>query len=396
MSRRRRKSRNAPGMGGVFQRRDGRFVARITVDGKRRERYANDKDTAELYLDQLKADVGIPPDALITVEEYLNRWLRAVEQSVKPRAFESYELNVRRWIALIGKVRLFELNADQIEDGQRSMFAKSPIPKGRGRGKARTPGPLGARSVQQAHTVLHTALQYAVDPPRRWLLYNPCDGAIRPRVERHEMLTLNDEQLGEFIRGLADDPLEVLWVLFVTSGLRLGEALGLRWGDVDWKGNRVIVVQQMQWQRGKGNVAETPKKKRSRRPVAVPPTTMALLREHQKRQGAIKLQALVFCKPDGKPLDGPPVRKQLHTITKRLGLPDVRVHDLRHSYATALLSRGIHPKIVQELLGHSTIATTMDLYSHVLEGMGQGAANQLEELFSVQEGVNKVSKPEAP
>lgn len=204
------------------------------------------------------------------------------------------------------------------------------------------------------------------------------------------MKTLNEEQVRTLFEASSQDRLHALWVLLVTTGLRLGEAIGLQWQDLDLEQGKLVVRRSLQRQRQAGLVFVEPKTRASRRTVHLPSGTAAALRAHRARQTAEKLLAssawqdrdLVFCRWDGGPIEPSCVVQRFHRLLKRARLPDIRVHDLRHTAATLHLQKGTHPKIVQEMLGHSTIALTLDTYSHVAPGLHATAARQLDSLFA--------------
>jgi integrase len=178
------------------------------------------------------------------------------------------------------------------------------------------------------------------------------------------MHTLTEEEVGRLFQASRNHRLHVLWVLLATTGLRLGEALGLLWSDIDFTGRRLIVNRALQRQPGIGYVFIEPKTARSRRTVYLAAGTLTALTEHRRRQTEDQLAAgpewnntgLVFASPIGRPIEGTWTVKWFHRALDQAGLARIRIHDLRHTAATHLLNRGVHPKVVQELLGHSTIS----------------------------------------
>jgi integrase len=198
------------------------------------------------------------------------------------------------------------------------------------------------------------------------------------------MKALTSGELIQLFDSTQGDRLHALWILLGTAGLRRGEALGLEWADVDLDGGRVSVRQTLQRRRGAGFVLVPPKTPRSRRSVLLTGLAVIALREHRCRQTA-KFgddSRFVFTNRTGGPLDGSRATTGLAKALLEAGLPRVRVHDLRHTTASVLLEMGVHPKIVQDLLGHSTIAVTMDTYSHVAPGLHLEAIQKLDLLLS--------------
>jgi len=368
--------RRANGEGSIYQRKDGRWAASISLSrGRRKHFLGRTRGEVAAKLAEAMADLqrGIP---VITsnqpLSQYLDYWLQSVKNSIRPKTFESYDLNVRRLQPLIGKRRLNDLSPAAIERAYAELQAA-------GRSN---------RSVVQAHSVLHNALKKAV----KWglLARNPTEAVSVPRPERNEMKTLSEEQVRILFEASRDDPLHVLWVLLVTTGLRLGEALGLKWEDIDFENDRLVVRRALQRQRAGVLAFVDPKTSKSRRTVYFPTGTATALREQRKRQAADRMLAgpawqdlgLVFYRPTGQPLEPTSIARRLNRVLDAAGLPRVRVHDLRHTAATLHLARGENPKVVQELLGHSTITLTLDTYSHVTPAIHAAAASRMQALFA--------------
>jgi integrase len=368
--------RRANGEGSIYQRKsDGRWVASISVGGMKRKHILGHSHAevaakkAALLADR---DKGIPiPTSTQTLAQYFDFWLNSVRESVRPRAYESYDLNARRLKPLIGKAKLSALSPAAIETAYAKLLQQG----------------LARRTVSQAHSVLHNALEKAVE----WGLIgrNPSEYASVPRPERNEMKTLSEEQVRRLFVATRDDEFYALWVVLASTGLRLGEALGLQWDDIDFVHERLFVRRALQRQKSVGLVFVEPKTKKSRRTVYFPAGTGATLQEHRRKQLELRLKLgsawddrdLVFCRA-GKPLDPGAMSYWLKKALKAAGLPEIRVHDLRHTAATLHLARGENPKVVQELLGHSTIALTMDTYSHVSPAIHAGAASKMQALFT--------------
>jgi integrase len=215
---------------------------------------------------------------------------------------------------------------------------------------------------------------------------------VRRRLPRHakpEMRTWSAPELASFLDQLRGDPLHAPILLAATTGMRRGEVLGLRWRDTDLDAGRVAVrqtlaaVRDVDGDRGRHVlVFGEPKTAKSRRTVPLPAQTVAVLRAHRKAQAAERLlagadygdQDLVFAEPDGAPIHPDKFRKRFEVRIGRSGLPPIRFHDLRHTYATLALRAGVHPKVVAEVLGHANISITLDTYSHAIPAMQESAA----------------------
>lgn len=364
------------GEGTVYQRKDGRWEAAITLEGGHRKRIygktrreVQNKLSEALHAQQQGRLVAEPAQR---VNDYLKHWLEdQVRMSVRPRTYESYALNVRRVSKHIGEIRLNKLAPGHVQHCYAELLKEG----------------LSPRSVNQAHRVLRAALRQAV----KWglIAQAPTAAVAPPRPGRREMQPLTPKQVHALFASTEGSHLHALWVLLCTTGLRIGEATGLEWRHVDLSSGVLTIEQTVQWQQGKGLVFVEPKTGRSRRSVHMASHAVEILRHHRDRQklawGAAGRtwndNVLVFCTRSGLPLAPSNVGRSLHRHLERAGLPRVRVHDLRHTAATYLLSLGTHPKKVQELLGHSSILLTLDTYSHVLPSMHQEIAAQMDKLF---------------
>lgn len=260
-------------------------------------------------------------------------------------------------------------------------------------------GAISATSINKTIQRLAQILDVAVE--RELIDRNPARGRRRRLKQRKPVRTTLDraEQIEALISAAREldrearidrrtIPRAALLSTLMFSGVRIGEALALRWSDVDLERTTAAVRRSLQ-RTPEGPVFTPPKSARSRRQVLLTPTAIAALRRHRIRQAEDRLaagsawddQELVFANTVGRPLDGPTVTKAFQAALARAELPRIRFHDLRHTAATLLLSRGIHPKIVSEQLGHSQIAITLDLYSHVTPTMQRDAAAAIESML---------------
>jgi integrase len=245
---------------------------------------------------------------------------------------------------------------------------------------------VSARVRQLTHAVLRRSLKQAL----KWGLIqrNPCDAVDAPRVAKREISPLTAQQVQVFLKAAKRDRLYALYVTAIATGLRQGELFALRWSDVDLK-RRVISVRYTLVETSSERFLAEPKSAKSRRQVDVPQFAIEALVDHRKRMIAEGLAAFewVFCDTQGGQLRRSNViRTSMKPILKRAKLSGVRFHDLRHTSATLLLSQGVHPKIVQERLGHSQISLTLDTYSHMLPTMQLEAAGKLDRLLKPGSG----------
>jgi integrase len=366
--------------GSIFKRPNGTWGAALQVDGRRKFVYAKTRREVQEKLQQLQKEAqagqfkSSPTTTLRlhTVHEFLAHWLNSiVKPTVRPKTWDHYDLCVRRVLPCIGKVKLTALSANDI----RAMEAYLQENKG-----------LANRTVRHCHSVLHMALKQAVT--LGLLERNPAKDLAAPRAVRREMRTLSRDEVRRLLASSAGSRWHALWAILVATGLRLGEATALRWSDLDLGKGTATIQRSVQRQKGVGMVFVEPKTQGSRRTVQLPPGAIAILKEHcpivlQERLSAGALWNdldLVFPSLIGGPIDPARVNESLHTALHKASLPRLRVHDLRHTAATLLLEEGAHPKVVQDLLGHSTIAMTLDLYSHVTPRLQQEAVSKMQGL----------------
>jgi integrase len=318
-----------------------------------------------------------------TVGEHLLAWLPAVRSSLRPATYESYERNVRQHlIPKVGHVWLDQLTPDRLAAVYAELHRS---------GRLDGAGGLSPRSIRYLNTILGKALGDAVAEGK--LARNVAQApTVRRRLPRHakpEMSTWSAAELAAFLDQLRGDPLHAPVLLAATTGMRRGEVLGLRWRDTDLDAGRVAVRQTLAAVRDvDGQVGRhvlvfgEPKTTKGRRTVPLPPQTVAVLRAHRKAQAAERLlagadyhdQDLVFAEPDGSPIHPDKFRKRFEIRIGRSGLPPIRFHDLRHTYATLALRASVHPKVVAEVLGHANISITLDTYSHAIPAMQESAA----------------------
>jgi integrase len=354
--------RRQRGEGAVTRRKDGRWEARLRLpDGKRLSIYAGSREHVISKLDDSswRVDHGIPLQAARrTTAEYFDYWLEVTRRRVRPTTFESYELSVRRLGPLIGPLPVAGLTPAIVQSAYDSLLGNG----------------LSPRSVEQTHMVLHRALYQAL----HWGLVatNPAALVAPPQPNKREMTALTVQQVQRLLDTTRGERWYPLWVLLCTTGLRIGEALGLCWDCVDLDTKRLFVIRSLQRQRGNGLVFGEPKTSRSRRLVHLSSIACQVLREHRARQ--VDLSELVFPNRNGAPQDSGTITTALHRALCRAGLPRIRVHDLRHTVASVLLAQGASPKVVQDLLGHSTVLTTLNTYSHLTDSMSHLAADTMD------------------
>ena len=354
----------------VFQGRDATGKKRFhikTVKGT--------KKAALQYAREIEAAISTGNYAEPTkqsVAEFLNSWLDGTaSQRLRDRTLASYRKLVSTYIVpALGERKLSQLRLPEID----KLYAEM-----RSRG-------LSPRTVRYTHSVLRSALNHAVRA--RLLSHNPTDYATLPRQERKEMRCLTPAEANAFLLAAREDRWHPLWEILTLSGLRPGEAFGLKWSDIT--GN-TIGVQRALLTAGEKWVIAEPKTRRSRRTVPLAESTMKALQKHRRLQAQEKLKAganyrdndFIFANSTGMPLDIKNITaRHFRKVLAAASLPKIRLYDLRHTAATLMLAAGVNPKVASERLGHSTIVLTMDTYSHVLPDMQQDAVDRVDRLLA--------------
>jgi integrase len=378
-----RSKKRINGEGSVYQRNsDGRWVGQFTdhtIPGSK-VRYVYGKTQQEalsrLREEMARAESGLITDAgSTTLGKYLEWWLEnVVKVEVAHRTYHNYHSQVRNHILpALGKKKLKTLKLDDLENLYRSISNSG----------------LSSATIRYVHSVLRRALNHAM--VRGLVLRNVAEGASLPRLDRKEREILTPEEVKRFLKAASGDPLEALYVIAVTCGLRQGELLGLRWEDVDLEAGTLKVRRQLQRSRDGSGMISIPTKNKKDRVVRLCNDAIKSLKAHKERQVEQIASAkshwrdpeVVFASTIGTPLDpSNVVDRSFKPLLTRAGLPDIRFHDLRHACATLLLSEGVPVKVVQEILGHSSVSVTMDVYSHVLPDMQERAAAVMDGLLS--------------
>ena len=311
----------------------------------------------------------------MTLGEWLDIWRQEYLGGVKPLTVQCYEKNIRVHIApALGAVKLESLNAHGIQ-----VFLNQ---LGKTRGNA---SGLSPKTIQVIHGVLHKVLRQAVKIGL--LRFNPADACELPRMERKEIKPLDDEDISAFLEAIRGNRFEAVYLVMLFTGMRRGEALGLTWDCVDLKRGSALINKQLQ------NIPNHPgefrlvsTKNGKSRKIALAPSVTEILKKQWENQSEQRQKAgplwkesgFVFTKDDGDHLSPSTVYHQYKRIVASIGLPDARLHDLRHSYAVAAIQAGDDIKTVQGNLGHHTASFTLDVYGHVTEQMKQSSAARME------------------
>jgi integrase len=373
--------RRGNGEDSITRRKDGLYMARYWVEtpkgSKRKTIYGKKRDEVADKLARAlaeRADGIVYDDENLTVGEYLNSWLKgSVRGSVRQSTFDRYEIAVRVHIKpALGRVKLKKLSPAHVAGFYQDRLAAGSAPA----------------SVNKLHVTLRKALDQAV----KWHMVprNVAEAVKAPRPAPPEMRTLSAEETRKLIEVARGDKLGALYMLAVHTGMRQGELLALKWQDVDLENAKLSVRRTLTMSNGRILLGEL-KTKKSRRTIRLTDAAIQALHEHLARQlegmerlgDAYRDEGLIFASQVGTPINPTNLRRRsFAALLRRANLPKIRFHDLRHTCATLLLSRNVHPKYVQELLGHANIAITLDTYSHVIPGMGDHAMRAMEDVLS--------------
>ena len=359
--------RRAKGEGTIWHSKtDGRWKAQITLfNGTRRGKTGKtQKEVKDWLLEQRrKLSTGlIVADDQIRLGDFLDRYLAAASHKLRSTTLRAHSNMVRiHIIPSLGNIRLVDLQPYHIQE-----FYTQKLEEG-----------LSRRSVQYIHAILHKALNQAL----RWELVNRnvTDLVDAPRPKRKTFRTWTADEVKRFLAAVEGHQWYPIYVIAAYTGLRQGEVLGLHKEDVDLKSGVIQVRHQITYVLGDGLHITEPKTEASRRPVTLPETALNVLKTYLKD---FKGDKLIFTTRSGRPISPRNIVRHFKSVIAAEGLPEIRFHDLRHTHATLLLAAGVHPKIVQERLGHSSITLTLDTYSHVIPSLQTEAADQFEEILA--------------
>ena len=369
------KNKRGQNQGSVYQRgSDKRWVGQITIQKKHYIKYFHSKSEAEAWLNQalLLVGQGLPlAGARVTLAVYFTSWLESISPSLRPKTHMQYEhLVIKHIMPYLGHLSLQELKADKLLD-----FYQVKRQAG-----------WGQRTLKLINGILHHSLEDAFT--HGLIFRNPVKEVPKFRQPYHEQKVLCLDQVREFLQVCRGTRWEAIFCLAITSGMRAGELLGLRWTDINWERGQLQIQRQVQRIPRQGLIFSEPKTASSRRCISLGKEMLDGLRVHAEAQEQEKCLVgvrwqennLVFPSGVGTPMDPHRLLNVFKRFLEQAGLPDCRLHDLRHTAATLMLGWGIHPKVVQERLGHSRISHTLGTYAHVLPTIQGEAAEMMDEL----------------
>jgi integrase len=391
--------------GYIRQRTKGAWE--ITIDigtdpatGRRRRHFETIKGVkreAQNRLARLMVDIEhgsyVKQTKKLTAGSWLLQWYESyVVGNLSLKTGESYQHELLNYIVpYLGGIRLTELRPHHIQG-----YVSDALSKGR---KSR-PGGLSHRTVQYHYRILSKAFDDAIK--MGLLNVNPCKGVTPPRPERHDIPAVGPDELARLINAMKQSSYFMYFYTLLLTGLRRSELLALKWRAIDLELASMYISHSLH-RMGDGRVIiKDTKTSRSRRVVDLSLSIVTLLREYKEEQEVHCLMIgkplaeddFVFSNADGSPLNPNTVTHTFAKVAKRAGM-ELRLHDLRHIHATMLLKAGVHPRIVQERLGHSSIATTLDIYSHTVPGLQKAAAERIDALLPKMDEKENVGKMSA-
>ena len=369
--------RRGKGEGSIYRRQDGRWAAEITIEGRSRKTlYGRTREEVReklLAAQHEKRQGVLRTGPRQTVKDYLNYWLEDIHRhEIKVSTYSLYRHHLdKHLIPALGHIQLQKLTSDHVQ-----AFCAQ---------KQRENVSTGVVRLQ--FTILSMALKDAVK--RKRLAVNVCDVVTIPRLIKHEWQYLTREQALQLLEAAKGSRLDRLLTVALTTGMRLGELLALRWDDIDMDTYILHVRHSVRYVQGFGVRESEPKTEGSKGSITLPLLVVDALKQHRTSQLEARLmagatwqeQGLVFPNIYGRYFSRTKLYILFNKVLKEAGLPHMRFHDLRHSTATLLLSMGVPAKLVQEILRHSTISTTLNTYAHVLPEMHRDAMDKMDTFF---------------
>ena len=377
--------RRANGEGSIRKRPDGRWEGRYTAGrdletGKTIYKNVLGKTQAEVKTKlkqaiQENAEVDTLKAEKYTVGQWMDVWFENYAKiKVRPTSHQTYRGYIDNHInPNIGKMPLSKLTTLELQKLYKKLLSKGRVDRIEAKGQ---PKGLSPKTVRNIHQVISSAMDFA--KAQKLIAVNPTDGCALPKLEHREMKTLPVEQLASFLREAKESGVFEMYYIELATGLRRGELLGLKWEDLDLEQCTLRVQRQVS--RINGEVVEAPlKTKNSYRTISLGTDAVGILKEQRKKCGSSEY---VFPSPTGGPISPDSVIQMLHRVLKRAGLPKVRFHDLRHTFATVALQNGVDIKTVSGMLGHYSAGFTLDTYAHVTTQAQREAAKTVGSVLS--------------
>ena len=377
--------KRANGEGNIRKRKDGRWEGRYTAGhdpatGKPIYKNVLGKTQAEVK-EKLKRAIeesrglDIVKAGQYTLGQWMDVWFETYAKlKVRPSSHQTYKGYINNHIKpYVGSIPLSKLTSLDLQKLYKMLLTEGRIDRIESKNQ---PKGLSAKTVRNINQIISSALNLAKE--QKLLASNPAEACALPRVEHREMKTLPVEQLTSFLREAKETGVYEMYYIELATGLRRGELLGLKWQDIDMVNGTIRVQRQVA--RIDGEIVEAPlKTKNSYRNVSIGADAIEVLKEQKKKVGDSEY---VFPSPNGGPISPDSVLNMLHRVLERAGLPKIRFHDLRHTFATLALQNGVDIKTVSGMLGHFSAGFTLDTYAHVTTSAQREAANTMGSVLS--------------
>lgn len=372
--------KRANGEGTIRQRKDGRWEGLYTVNYKRKSIYGKTQEEVRKKLNKILNDIDnniYVEDSKITVGEWLNTWLYDYKKNtVKQKTFEGYETLVRvHLIPAFSKIQLKKLTVDHVQ-----KFINAKVKDG-----------LSSRTIRYINTLLHGALKQAVN--NGLLVRNVSEAVVLPERKQKERKFLTADEQNRLINSLKDEQQGFILLFALSTGLRRGELLALRWSNYDTEKRYISIKENLSRLKGEDGKSHltftTPKTASSKRTIPLLPDISKMLNEHRHAQTVKRFKAgqlwedndLIFCTDFGKPIEPRNLHRVLERACDNANISCINIHALRHAFATRALENGIPLKVVSDILGHSSISMTADIYSHVSVETIETEMQKLSQIF---------------
>ena len=377
--------KRANGEGSIRKRKDGRWEGRYTAGhdpatGKTIYKNVLGKTQTEVK-EKLKraiedsAKLDMSKVGQYTVGQWMDVWFENYAKiKVRPSSHQTYRGYIENHIKPnIGSIPLNKLTSLELQKLYKKLLGNGRVERIESK---KQPKGLSAKTVRNINQIISSALNLAIE--QRLILTNPADACALPKLEHREMKTLPVEQLTSFLREAKESGVFEMYYIELATGLRRGELLGLKWSDIDLEHGSLRVQRQIA--RIDGEIVEAPlKTKNAYRTLPLSADAIDVLKTQEKKCGNSQY---VFPSPTGGPISPDSVLHMLHRVLKRAGLPKVRFHDLRHTFATLALQNGVDIKTVSGMLGHFSAGFTLDTYAHVTTATQKEAANTMEKVLA--------------
>ncbi len=363
--------------GSVCKRPEGGWRAQVSQSGDRISKGFRTKNEALAWIQlmKMKIDQGIKlRGEAMALDDYLPTWLESKKCSLRPKTHHQYgSLISHHILPSLGHTKLCQLNIKKVEKYYSELLQ----------------GGVGVRTVRIIHIILHSSMNKAVK--YGLIAQNPTQGASLPTYYHDEMKIFTPNQVSKFLLYSKESRYFALYFLAITTGMRLGELLGLKWADIDWSAKTIHIQRQKQYIPGHGFILLEPKTKSGKRTIQLGEQTILTLLRHQEFQEEIRNRAvdkwiemdLVFTSSIGTPGDASNIRIDFNRILTKAELPKIRIHDLRHTAASLFLNHKIPIIVVTNILGHSKPSVTLDIYSHVFTDLQGEAAKVMDQLIQL-------------